>query len=172
MAQARALPHVIDGTNADDCGDHRPGLAAGERLRVLSPLMQSGLNKVWVRALSRHRGLDTWDKPSDACLSSRFPYGTPVTREGLDRVARAERVLRTLGFRDVRVRVHDPIARVEVPPESFGALLAPGVRDAVIAGLKAEGFTYVALDIEGLRSGNMNEGLRATSSPTPLTLDP
>ena len=160
LADARGLAHVIDGTNADDTGDHRPGLAAGQRLGVLSPLLENGLHKPWVRAVSKHRGLASWDKPANACLSSRFPYGTSVTREGLERVARAERVLHRLGFRDVRVRVHDPIARVEVPPDDFPALLAPGVRDAVVDGLKAEGFTYVALDVEGLRSGSLNEPLR------------
>lgn len=160
LADARGLVHVIDGTNADDEGDHRPGLAAAERLGVLSPLLANGLGKSWVRAVSRHRALASWDKPANACLSSRFPYGTEVTREGLDRVARAERLLHALGFREVRVRVHDPIARVEVPPADFAALLAPGVRDAVVDGLKAEGFTYVALDVEGLRSGSLNEPLR------------
>lgn len=160
LAEARGLAHVVDGTNADDAGEHRPGLAAGERIGVLSPLLAVGISKPWVRAISRHRGLDTWDKPADACLSSRIPYGTEVTRAGLDRVYRAERVLRDLGFRELRVRVHDPIARVEVPPSTWPALLAPGVREAVVDGLKALGFTYVALDIEGLRSGSMNEGLR------------
>nr|MDJ0974774.1 ATP-dependent sacrificial sulfur transferase LarE [Planctomycetota bacterium] len=123
IADERGVPYVLDGTNADDTGDHRPGLGAARVHDVASPLLLAGLTKQWVRAVSAHRGLDTWDKPAEACLSSRFPYGTPVTREGLDRVYRAERVLKDLGFRTVRVRVHDPIARIEVPVEDIPALL-------------------------------------------------
>lgn len=165
VADQNALPHVLDGTNADDAGDHRPGLGAAREHSVHSPLMEAGLTKVWVRAVSRHRGLVTWDKPAEACLSSRFPYGMPVTEEGLDRVYRAERVLKDLGFRSVRVRVHDPVARIEVPLAELGALLAPGVRERVIAGVRAAGFEYVSVDIEGLRSGSLNEPLRARGTP-------
>jgi uncharacterized protein len=127
---------------------------------VRSPLLDAGLTKPWVRALSKTLGLPSWDKPSESCLSSRFPYGTEITREGLDRVRRAEDVVRDLGFRVVRVRVHDPVARVEVPLSDIPALLAPGVRDRVVAGIKALGFTYVSIDLEGFRSGSMNEALR------------
>ena len=160
VASARRLPAVVDGTNADDLGDHRPGLAAAERHGVRSPLVEAGLTKPWVRALARALGLPTWDKPSESCLSSRFPYGTEITGAALSRVGAAERVLKDLGFRSVRVRVHDPIARIEVPAGELGALLAPGVRERVTSGLKALGFTYVALDLEGFRSGSMNEPLR------------
>ncbi len=160
VAGERGLAHVLDGTNADDAGDHRPGRAAAERHGVRSPLLEAGLTKEWVRALSRARGLPTWDKPAEACLSSRFPYGTRVTREGLGRVEQAERALKALGFRAVRVRVHDPVARVEVPLVDLPALLAPSVREAVVRALKEAGFGYVALDLEGLRSGSLNEGLR------------
>jgi uncharacterized protein len=163
LADQRGLEHVVDGTNADDPGDHRPGLGAARRHDVRSPLLEAGLTKAWVRALSRARGLDTWDKPQNACLSSRFPYGTEVTREGLGRVERAERALARLGFRALRVRVHDPVARVEVPIQEFGLLLEPVVREAVVQALRAEGFAYVALDLEGLRSGSLNEPLRARS---------
>ncbi len=159
LARARGLRHVLDGANADDVGDHRPGLQAGRALGVVSPLLRAGLTKPWVRAVSKHRGLATWDKPAEACLSSRFPYGTEVTAEGLDRVDRAERALKDLGFATVRVRVHDPVARIEVPVEDLAALLAPGIRERALEAVKAAGFGYVALDIEGFRSGSLNEAL-------------
>lgn len=159
LADARGLPHVLDGTNADDAGDHRPGLGAAKRHDVGSPLLDVGVSKAWVRAVSRARGLATWDKPAEACLSSRFPYGTEVTREGLDRVLRAERALKALGFRTVRVRVHDPVARIEVPVDELGALLAPGVRERAVEAVRAAGFDYVSVDLEGFRSGSLNEPL-------------
>lgn len=159
LARERGLPHVVDGANADDVGDYRPGMTAAREHGVFSPLLRAGLTKPWVRALSKRRGLATWDKPAAACLSSRFPYGTEVTASGLDRVDRAERVLKQLGFREVRVRVHDPVARIEVPVGDLTALLAPGVRERVVEGVKAAGFAYVALDVEGFRSGSLNETL-------------
>src|SRR5262245_30649298 len=165
LARARGLPCVVDGTNADDVGDLRPGLRAAARLGVRSPLLDAGLSKPWVRALARRLGLPTWDKPSESCLSSRFPYGTEVTREGLARVLAAERVVKDLGFRVVRVRVHDPVARVELPAADLPAALAPGVRDRIVEGIKALGFDYVALDLEGYRSGAMNEPLGRTRAP-------
>jgi len=159
IADERGLEHVLDGANADDVGDHRPGLVAGRALGVVSPLLRAGLTKPWVRALSHHRGLATWDKPAEACLSSRFPYGTEVTAEGLDRVYRAERALKDLGFATVRVRVHDPVARIEVPTADLAAVLAPGLRERIVDAVKAAGFAYVALDIQGFRSGSLNETL-------------
>jgi uncharacterized protein len=160
VADERGLPHVLDGTNADDAGDHRPGLAAAARHGVGSPLLEAGLAKATVRAVSRELGLSTWDKPAEACLSSRFPYGTEVTPEGLRRVAEAEWALKALGFRTVRVRVHDPVARIEVPLEQLPDLLRPGVRDRVVEAVREAGFGYVALDLEGFRSGSLNEPLR------------
>lgn len=151
---------MVDGANADDVGDHRPGLAARERHRVRSPLLEAGLTKPWVRAVARELGLPWWDKPAESCLSSRFPYGTAITHEGLARVRDAEEVVRALGFRVVRVRVHDTVARIEVPSEDVPALLAAGLRDRVVTGLKALGFVYVTVDVEGFRSGSMNETLR------------
>ena len=167
VAAERGLAWVLDGTNADDLGDHRPGLAAAGRHGVRSPLLEAGLGKPWVRAVSKALGLPSWDKPAEACLSSRFPYGSEITREGLARVRDAERVLKDLGFRVVRVRIHDPIARVEVPLEDAPALLAPGIRDRVVSGLKGLGFAYVALDLEGFRSGSLNETLRPVSRDGP-----
>jgi len=160
VAADRGLAWVLDGTNADDLGDHRPGLAAAGRHGVRSPLLEAGLGKPWVRAVSKALGLSSWDKPAEACLSSRFPYGSEITREGLARVRDAERVLKDLGFRVVRVRIHDAIARVEVPLEDVPVLLAPGIRDRVVSGLKGLGFVYVTLDLEGFRSGSLNEPLR------------
>lgn len=159
-ADRRGLPWVVDGANADDVGDHRPGLAARDRHRVRSPLLEAGLSKPWVRALARELGLPWWDKPAESCLSSRFPYGTTITHEGLARVRDAEEIVRSLGFRVVRVRVHDTVARIEVPAADLPALFAPGLRERVVAGLKALGFVYVAVDAEGFRSGSMNETLR------------
>ena len=164
VAQERGLAHVLDGTNADDRGDHRPGMAAARNHGVISPLLETGIGKVVVRSLSKARGLATWDKPAEACLSSRFPYGTTVTRSGLARVEQAELVLKDLGFRNVRVRVHDPVARIEVPLEELDALLQPGTRERVVAGVKAAGFAYVALDLEGFRSGSLNEMLRTPTN--------
>ncbi len=165
LAAERGLAHVIDGTNADDAGDHRPGLGAARTHGVASPFLELGVGKAWVRAISRHRGLATWDKPAEACLSSRFPYGTEVTREGLRRIEQAELVLKDLGFRNVRVRDHDPVARLEVPVGELGAVLAPGMRERIQEGIRAAGFTYVALDLDGLRSGSLNEVLGRASRP-------
>ena len=160
VAADRGLPWVVDGTNADDASDHRPGMAAAGTHGVRSPLLEAGISKAWVRAVSKALGLASWDKPSESCLSSRFPYGTEITKDGLHRVAAAERVVKDLGFRSVRVRVHDAVARIEVPAEDLPILLSPGIRERVIQGLKALGFVYVALDLEGFRSGSMNEPLR------------
>jgi len=168
VARARGLAYVVDGTNADDAGEHRPGLGAARRHAVRSPLLACGVGKPTVRAISRHRGLATWDKPAEACLSSRFPYGTEVTREGLRRVEEAERALKALGFLRVRVRDHDPVARVEIPVAELRVGLAPGMRERLVEAVKAAGFTYVALDLEGLRSGSLNEVLgRGSTGPAP-----
>ncbi len=161
VAAQRGLALVLDGTNADDLDGHRPGHAAGLRHGVRSPLLECGIGKDLVRELSRQRGLPTWDKPAEACLSSRFPHGTEVTPEGLVRVAACEPALKDLGLRSVRVRVHDPVARIEVPAEDLPRLLEPGLRERAVAALKAQGFAFVALDLEGYRSGSLQEPLRA-----------
>jgi len=147
---------ILVGTNLDDTGDHRPGQrAAGER-GVRAPLLEAGLTKQEIRTLSRERGLSTWDKPASACLASRVAYGVEVTPERLDRIARAEAFVRALGVRELRVRDHGDLARIEVPPEELARLASPDVRARLAANLRELGFVYVTLDLEGFRSGSMN----------------
>jgi len=147
---------LVDGANLDDLGDHRPGMRATAEAGVRHPLLDAGLGKAEVRRLARELGLPTWDAPQQACLASRIPYGEPITVEKLAAVAAAERVLRDLGFRQCRVRHHGAVARVEVEPRQV-ARAAGEAREAILAGLHAAGFTYVALDLDGFRSGSMNE---------------
>lgn len=153
-------PHVVDGANLDDLGDYRPGLTAAAELSVRHPLVEAGLTKSEIRQLSLHFGLPTWDKPSSPCLSSRFPYGTRITREGLDKVASGEQVLRDLGFRECRVRYHEQVARIEVPASEIARLVEPTTRQAVVDGLRAAGFRWITLDLQGFRSGSLNEGMQ------------
>jgi pyridinium-3,5-biscarboxylic acid mononucleotide sulfurtransferase len=150
---------VVLGVNVDDLGDHRPGQDAAAARGARFPLVEAGLTKAEVRDLSRHLGLRTWDKPAAACLSSRIPYGTPVTVGRLRSVAQAESALRSLGFRSLRVRHYGDTARIEVPIGELPEVLAH--RQAVVRGVRDAGFRYVTLDLEGLRSGNLNEGARA-----------
>ncbi|MBX6342711.1 MAG: ATP-dependent sacrificial sulfur transferase LarE, partial [Thermomicrobiaceae bacterium] len=157
LADERGLAHVLDGTNADDLGDHRPGLRAARQLGVRSPLQEAGLTKSEIRELSNHFGLRTWDKPAFACLSSRFPYGTPITVEKLRQVEQAERVLRALGFRGFRVRHHDAIARIEVDPADLARVVEH--HEEIVQGIRAAGYRYVTLDLQGYRQGSLNEGL-------------
>ncbi|MFU8857199.1 MAG: ATP-dependent sacrificial sulfur transferase LarE, partial [Deferrisomatales bacterium] len=158
VADAEGLPHVLDGTNTDDRGDYRPGRQAARELGVRSPLDEAGLTKQDIRELSRALGLPTWDKPAFACLSSRFPYGVRITKEKVSQVGRAEEALRELGLRVLRVRHHGDVARLEVGPEEFERV-ANGLRDRVVAAVKAAGYAYVALDLQGYRTGAMNEVL-------------
>lgn len=153
------LEHVADGSNVDDLDDYRPGAAAASELGVRSPLQEAGLQKEEIRLLSRTLGLPTWDKPALACLSSRFPYGTRITEDRLEKVAMGEDMLRDLGFSQLRVRYHGDIARIELCPEDLPRFLDTGLRAAVIKRFKEIGFTYVTLDIEGYRTGSMNEVL-------------
>ncbi len=156
IADQEKIGFVLDGTNSDDAGDHRPGRTAAEELQVRSPLEEAGFTKQDIRDLSRTMKLPTWDKPAFACLSSRFPYGTSITPERVDRVGRAEESLREVGFRTLRVRYHGTVARIELGEEEFER--ATGMlRDEVIKRVKAAGFTYVALDLQGYRTGAMNE---------------
>jgi uncharacterized protein len=148
---------VLDGSNLDDLGDYRPGREAAEELGVRSPLMEAGLTKEDIRFFSRKMGLPTWDKQPFACLSSRLPYGTEITPGRLDRVERCEAFLRRKGFRNYRVRFHGETARIEVAPEEIPRFLDEKLRREVVGEFKAAGFTYVALDLEGYRTGSMNE---------------
>ncbi len=161
-AREHGAAAVLDGFNADDRGDHRPGHRAAEEALVLSPLAEAGLSKAEVRAWSAAYGLPTWDKPQMACLASRIPYGTPVTPERLAQVERAEVALRALGLHDVRVRHHGDIGRVEIGEGELDAAFAR--RAEIAAGVKAAGFKIAALDLEPFRSGRMN-GLAGISLP-------
>ncbi|HEY5764421.1 MAG TPA: ATP-dependent sacrificial sulfur transferase LarE [Candidatus Deferrimicrobiaceae bacterium] len=156
---------VCDGTNADDTHDVRPGRIAARELGVRSPLLECGVTKEEIRALSRHFGLSTADKGSFACLSSRFPYGTRIDVDTLRRVEACEEILRGFGFRQFRVRVHDRVARIEVGPEEIARLFESTVSDAVHRGFREQGFLYVAVDLKGYRTGSMNEGLVPGSPP-------
>lgn len=156
IAAQEGLLHVLDGTNVDDAADHRPGRKAAEELWVRSPLVEAGFSKQDIRDLSRTMGLPTWDKPAFACLSSRFPYGTAITPERVAQVAQAEESLRSLGFRTLRVRYHGAVARIELGEAEFG-LASTTLRNDVVRLVKAAGFTYVALDLQGYRTGAMNE---------------
>jgi pyridinium-3,5-biscarboxylic acid mononucleotide sulfurtransferase len=151
------LAAVVDGFNADDRGDHRPGHRAAEEARVHSPLAEVGLTKDEIRALSHLAGLPTWDKPAMPCLASRIPYGTAVTEERLFQVGAAESELRALGLRTFRVRYHGDIARLEVSAEELPRFSDSGFRERVNRALRAHGFSYVALDLEPFRSGRLNE---------------
>ncbi|MDD2539703.1 MAG: ATP-dependent sacrificial sulfur transferase LarE [Desulfuromonadaceae bacterium] len=156
IADQESLGYVLDGTNVDDADDHRPGRIAAEEFRVRSPLEEAGFTKQDIRDLSREMGLPTWDKPALACLSSRFPYGTSITPERISQVGLAEELLRELGFQTLRVRYHGSVARIELGEQEFGQ--ATGIlRTEIVARVKTAGFTYVALDLQGYRTGAMNE---------------
>jgi uncharacterized protein len=159
LAARLGVRHIALGTNVDDLGDFRPGIAAAKDHGAVMPMVEAGLTKAQIRALSQALGLRTWDKPQLACLSSRFPYGTRITPERLRQVDEFEDGLRALGFRQLRVRFHDAVARLELAADDLPRIVAPGVRDQVVALGKRLGFTYVALDLAGFRSGSMNEGL-------------
>jgi uncharacterized protein len=160
IAEREGLRWIADGTITDDLGDFRPGMKAKGEHNVRSPLLEAGLSKSEVRALSKELGLPTWDKPAFACLSSRFPYGTAITPDHLASVDRAETLLRDLGFRFFRVRFHDAnTARIEVGPREIHRLLEDGIREMIVRHMKELGFTYVTLDLQGYRTGSMNEVL-------------
>jgi uncharacterized protein len=159
IAEAEALAWVAHAEQTDDLAEHRPGGRAAEELGVRAPLVEVGLSKAEVRELSRRRGLPTWDHPAMACLASRIPYGQELTEEKLRQVAEAEQLLRDLGFAQYRVRHHGDLARVEVPADQLTALAAQPLRTRLVEHLKALGFTYVTLDLQGFRSGSMDEPL-------------
>jgi uncharacterized protein len=158
-AAQNGYAHVIDGSNSDDRHDVRPGRKAALERGVRSPLLEAGLTKAEIRDLARDLGLPNWDKPAAACLSSRIPYGTPVSAEKLEQVAQAEGVLKSLGVRGGRVRVHDRVARLEVAVDDFETILAH--REEIAARLQALGFAFIALDLSGYRTGSLNQLLSA-----------
>lgn len=157
IADSENIPYVLDGANFEDTGDYRPGSRAAEELKVRSPLKETGFVKDEIRELSRHLGLPTWNKPAMACLSSRFPYYTRIHSEALGQIAQAEEFLRSLGLSQLRVRHHETIARIEVPPEDIARLMDPRLREAIVRRLKQLGYAYVTLDLAGYRTGSLNE---------------
>lgn len=171
IAADRGVAAIFDGTNADDRGDYRPGRQAAREFGVRSPLDEVGLTKDEIRELSRRAGLPTWDEPASACLSSRIPYNSEVTDEKLRLIERSEDALRDLGFRVCRVRHHDaagdagargqgPLARLEIGRDEMARALDPEMRDSIVAALRALGYRHVTIDLQGYRSGSLNEGLR------------
>jgi uncharacterized protein len=165
LAEKEGLTHVVHGANVSDLGDFRPGTRATVEAGARAPLQEAGLAKQDIRALSRERGLPTWDEPSMACLASRFPYGTRLTVEGLSRVDAAENYLReAFGLRQLRVRDHMPIARIEVPEQDIPALVTPAARAGILERLRSLGYTYVTIDLAGFRSGSLNEVLPSSET--------
>lgn len=159
LAQARGIQHIVDGSTVDDLDDYRPGRKAATQHAVRSPLIEAGLSKSDVRELSRRVTLPTWDKPASPCLSSRIAYGTTVTIERLSKVDRGEEILREFGFREFRVRHHDKLVRLEIAPAEMDRILQRDLLDELARRFRELGFTYVTLDLQGFRSGSMNEAL-------------
>ena len=151
---------IVNGHNLDDTGDFRPGIGSAKKRGIRSPLIEAGLTKSEIRKHSRRLGLPTWNKPAQACLSSRIPYGTPITVDALSRVAQAESYLRELGIERLRVRHHDTIARIEVDPDDFPVLIEQRTRREIAERFRSIGYSYVAIDLDGFRSGSMNEALQ------------
>jgi uncharacterized protein len=160
IAENEGISVILEGSNLDDNGDYRPGLQAVAELGIKSPLRSVGFTKEDIRALSKHLGLPTWEKPSFACLASRFVYGETITKEKLAMVDKAEQMLLDLGFRQVRVRIHGTMARIEVLPDEFEKLISEEIRNQITASFKSFGFTYVTMDLTGYRTGSMNEVIK------------
>jgi pyridinium-3,5-biscarboxylic acid mononucleotide sulfurtransferase len=165
LALERGYPYVVDGVNADDLQDYRPGIAAAKERGARSPLAEVGITKLEVRAIAKHLGLSCWDKPAQPCLSSRFPYGEAIDRGKLQRVGRAEVYLRQLGLRNLRVRSEGETARIELPPEQIQAFVQRTDLPALVARFQSLGFSYVTLDLEGFRSGKLNQALGMAIAP-------
>ena len=157
FAEEESFDSIVNGTNVDDLGDYRPGIEAAKQYGVRSPLVEAELTKDDIRALSRDMHLPTWDKPAQACLSSRIPYGTTVTVEALTKIAKAEQFLRSKGFKQLRVRHHETIARIEIEPSDFSAITSEPLRSEINQEFKNIGYSYITLDLDGFRSGSLNE---------------
>jgi uncharacterized protein len=173
MAEAEQIPFILDGSNLDDLKDYRPGSRAADEFGVRSPLRDAGFTKDDVRACARMLNLPVWDKPSLACLSSRIPYGTRITPQLLKTIQSAEDHLRVLGFRQMRVRHHGEMARIEIDRHDFNIFLSPDTSRKIVEEFKNLGYTYVCLDLEGYRTGSMNEGVgqvRSADTPHPFPL--
>ena len=168
IAGERNIAHIVNGINQDDLGDHRPGIVAAKEFGVVSPLAQSGFDKNDIRELARQIGLAVWEKPAMPCLSSRIPYGEPVSPEKLSMIERAEDVLFSLGFTELRVRHHGDIARIELSKNDMPRALTESVSTTIQERFKQIGFKYVTLDLEGFRSGRLNEGLIETTTERKL----
>ncbi len=169
VSQAKAaelgIDHVVDGLNLDDLQDYRPGIQAAAQKGVRHPLVEAELGKAEIRELSRALNLPTWDRPASPCLSSRFPYGTTITVEGLDQVSRGEQLLRRLGFKLVRVRYHGDVARLELGRDEMPRMLEPELADLIAREFRTIGFRFVTLDLKGYRTGSLNEGVVTSSKP-------
>jgi len=159
IAKAEGLKWIADGTNADDLSDFRPGRKASAEAGIRSPLLEAGLTKTEIRQLSHAKSLPTWDRPASPCMASRIPYGIPVTAETLNKIARGEQYLHSLGLRQLRLRHHGDIARIELDPEDMAKIITPEIRQDIVTHLKALGYKYVALDLTGYRIGSLNEVL-------------
>ncbi len=162
IAEAEEIPYILDGSNYDDMADFRPGTNAAEELDIRSPLREAHLRKSEIRQLSKISSLPTWNKPSLACLSSRFPYYTKINKKDLKKIAQAEECLRKLGFVQIRVRHHGQIARIEIEPHEFPKIIEKKVKETIVKNFKKFGYVYIALDLVGYRSGSMNEPLNLT----------
>ena len=164
LAGKEAIQWVVNGANTDDQGDYRPGMVAASEHKVRSPMVEAGLTKADVRAIAKSLDIPIWDKPAQPCLSSRIPYGTPVTVENLSKVEQAEDYLRALGLKEVRARHHDRLCRIEVGEDELD--FAFGHRKEIVAAVKKIGYLWVSLDMSGLRSGSLNDGLNLTETKT------
>jgi uncharacterized protein len=169
-AEEEGIPYILDGTNADDAHDRRPGRRAASEMGVLSPLLDAGFNKQEIREASRRFALPTWNKPATPCLASRFPYGQRIKAEDLEKVNRAEKFIKRFGLKEFRVRVHSDTARIEALPKDFPLLLDESVRKKIISFFKKLGYHFITLDLQGFRSGSLNETLR-DSPGSGLTTD-
>jgi uncharacterized protein len=171
-AAALGIDEIVDGLNLDDLHDYRPGMQAASEKRVRHPIVEAEMTKADVRELSRAMGLPTWDRPASPCLSSRFPYGTEITPDGLSKVAAGEKLLHSMGFAVARVRYHGEVARLEVEQSKIARIFEPSIRETVEREFKKIGFRFVAIDLKGFRSGSLNEGLIANAAAPASTRRP